>query len=300
MATLLTSTDLAGTPHRGKVRDTYDLGDSLLMVTTDRISAFDVVLPTGIPEKGVVLSEMSAFWFKQTSNLLPNHLLCMAYENDKIQELGISLPTIDHETARRGMIIKKAERIDVECIARGYITGSAWAEYTKSGTVNGTPMPAGLKDSQAFETPLFTPTTKAEEGHDMPMSYQELVDMVGTDTAKQLETMTIDAYAWANDFANKRGIILADTKFEFGWINGELSIIDEMLTPDSSRFWDLSIYKPGQPQPSFDKQYVRDWLSDAGWDKEPPAPGLPDEVVNKTSATYLDVFEKLTGLTLST
>jgi phosphoribosylaminoimidazole-succinocarboxamide synthase len=198
------------------------------------------------------------------------------------------------------MIIKKAERIDVECIARGYITGSAWAEYNKSGTINGATMPIGLNDSQAFETPLFTPTTKAEEGHDMPMSYQELINMVGTDTAKKLETMTIKAYSWANKFANERGIILADTKFEFGWINGELSIIDEMLTPDSSRFWDLSIYKPGQPQPSFDKQYVRDWLSNAGWDKEPPAPVLPSEVVEKTSATYLEVFKKLTDLTLQT
>ena len=196
------------------------------------------------------------------------------------------------------MVVKRANRIDIECIIRGYLAGSAWAEYQKKGTVFGKTMPKGLLEGSKFDEPIFTPTSKAEEGHDMPMSYQELIDMVGTDTAKKLETMTIEAYAWANKFANERGIILADTKFEFGWINGELSIIDEMLTPDSSRFWNLSIYEPGKPQPSFDKQYVRDWLSDTGWDKEPPAPPLPSEVVEKTSATYLEVFKKLTGLTL--
>lgn len=298
MPSLLTETSLSTTPHRGKVRDTYDLGNALLMVTTDRISAFDVVLPTGIPEKGVVLSEMSAFWFSQTEHVAPNHLLCMAYERDAASKLGIELPDLDHETARRGMVIRKAERIDVECIARGYITGSAWAEYRRSGTVNSTPMPMGLLDSQSFPEPLFTPTTKAEEGHDMPMTYQELVDMVGADVARQLKDVTIAAYSWANTFANERGVMLADTKFEFGWIEGKLNIIDEMLTPDSSRFWDASIYEPGSAQPSLDKQYVRDWLTTAGWNREPPAPALPDDVVERTAATYKDVFGRLTGRTL--
>ena len=203
------------------------------------------------------------------------------------------------ETARRGLVVRKAQRIDVECIARGHITGSAWAEYRRSGTVNGQPMPPGLQESQALPDPLFTPTTKAEEGHDIPLTLQELADQVGADIARRLEEKTLAIYAWANDFAQERGVILADTKLEFGWIDNQLCVIDELLTPDSSRFWDSSTFTPGQPQPSLDKQYVRDWLTESGWNREPPAPPLPDEVVLRTAEKYKDAFRRLTGREIS-
>ncbi len=301
MPSLVMQANLPGlTPHRGKVRDTYDLGKVLLMVTTDRISAFDVVLPTGIPEKGIVLGDLSAFWFRQTAHLIPNHLIRMAYEPATNDPFPIKLPDMPADVRRRAAVVRKAERIDVECVARGYITGSAWAEYRKSGAVNGQKMPAGMKESQAFPEPIFTPTTKAEQGHDMPVTQKELEKMVGADLTRQLRDRTLEVYSWALDFAKGRGIILADTKFEFGWIDGKLHIIDEMLTPDSSRFWDAAAYKPGASQPSLDKQYVRDWLTDSGWNKEPPAPALPEDVVRQTAEKYKDAYRRLTGKTLET
>jgi phosphoribosylaminoimidazole-succinocarboxamide synthase len=278
--------------YRGKVRDTHEMGDGLLlMVATDRISAFDVVMPNGIPDKGAVLCQLSAFWFAQTEDLVPNHLVSLAGDTE-----GIDVPA---EIARQSMVVRRAERIDVECVVRGYITGSAWAEYKRSGTVQDQPMPSGLKEGDRFPEPLFTPTTKAEVGHDENMSKQEVEDMVGVDTAKLLEETTAKVYLAAHEFALEKGIIIADTKMEFGFIDGELTLIDELLTPDSSRFWDASGYEPGKSQPNFDKQFVRDWLDSQGWDHEPPAPVLPDDVVSKTRERYLEAHTRLTGKSLS-
>ena len=274
--------------YRGKVRDTHDVGDGLLlMVATDRISAFDVVLPNPIPDKGVVLAQLSAFWFDKTKHLAPNHLVAM----------GDSRPDLvaDPELARRSMLVKKAERLDVECIARGYITGSAWSEYKKTGTVSGRPMPSGLREGDMFPETLFTPTTKAEEGHDENMTMDEVRGLVGEDLARRLEEKTKEVYTFAHDFARSRGIIIADTKMEFGLIEGELSLIDELLTPDSSRFWDAGGYAPGKSQPNFDKQFVRDWLDGQGWDREPPAPELPQDVIAKTRQRYMEAARQLTG-----
>ena len=277
--------------YRGKVRDTHDLGEEFLMVATDRISAFDVVMPNGIPDKGAVLSQISAFWFDKTGHLAPNHLIDMGGARE---DLGLS-----EDMQRRSMIVKKADRIDVECIVRGYITGSAWSEYRKTGTVQDKPMQEGLVEGDKFPEPLFTPTTKAEVGHDENMSWEEVVDMVGADTAARLRDTSIEVFNFAHDFAIERGIILADTKMEFGFIDGELSLIDELLTPDSSRFWDAEGYAPGKSQPNFDKQFVRDYLDSVGWDHEPPAPALPDDIVAKTRERYLAAFKRLTGSDLS-
>ena len=291
---IIAETNLPNQIHRGKVRDTYDIGSGLLlMVATDRISAFDVVLPTAIPEKGVVLSHISAFWFARTESILPNHFVCMA--TNKAALGSISLPDISEAIARRSTVVKRAERLDVECIARGYITGSAWAEYTKTGTVHGIKMPAGLMEGDQFPEPLFTPTTKAEEGHDMPMSLKELGDMVGTDMAKRLGEKTIEIYATSDAYARSKGIIIADTKLEFGIVNGELTVIDELLTPDSSRFWDAEGYAPGKSQPNYDKQFVRDALTSMGWDREPPAPELTQTVVDMTVERYREAYQRLTG-----
>ncbi|PKB83392.1 MAG: phosphoribosylaminoimidazolesuccinocarboxamide synthase [SAR202 cluster bacterium Io17-Chloro-G9] len=298
---MLIETQLPNLLHRGKVRDTYPLGDDrLLMVATDRISAFDVVLPTGIPDKGIVLNRMSAFWFDKTQHLIPNHFLCLADSTDAAgfsDDSGL-LTAIPPEVASRAMIVHRAQRIDIECIVRGYITGSAWAEYRRQGTVSGQAMPAGLVEGDLFPEPLFTPTTKAEEGHDQNMTGEEVVDMVGAGLARQLEEVSKTVYQFALDFARERGVILADTKMEFGLIDGELTLIDELLTPDSSRFWDAAAYKPGQSQPSFDKQFVRDWLTEQGWDQSPPAPDLAPDIVAKTGQRYLEAYERLTGTTL--
>ena len=290
MTTIL-ETDMPDLLYRGKVRDTYPLDDeTLLMIATDRISAFDVVLPTGIPDKGAVLNQISAFWFEKTAHLVPNHLISLASERPDLDISG--------EIARRAMVVKRAERIDVECVVRGFITGSAWSEYRRSGTVQGNPMPDGMREGDPFPEVLFTPTTKAEVGHDENMSFDEVVDMVGTDTANRLRDTTIEVYAFARDFARQLGIIIADTKMEFGVVDGELILIDELLTPDSSRFWDASGYEPGKSQPNYDKQFVRDWLDEAGWDHEPPAPELPENVVLRTSERYAEAFVRLTGGTL--
>lgn len=290
--TTIRETDLPNLLYRGKVRDTYDLGDGLmLMIATDRISAFDVVLPTAIPEKGVVLCQISAFWFGQTSHLLPNHLVALAADRPDL--------SIPDEISRRAMVVRKAERIDVECVVRGYITGSAWSEYRRKGTVSGLPMPSGLQEGDKFPEPIFTPTTKADVGHDENISIEQMEDMVGKELTAQLARISVEVYSFARDFALEKGIIIADTKMEFGMIDGRLTLIDELLTPDSSRFWDIEGYAPGKSQPNFDKQYVRDWLNTQGWDHEPPAPDLPDEVVEKTHQRYLEAFRKLTGTGLS-
>ncbi len=290
MATIL-ETDLPDLLYRGKVRDTYPLGDdTLLMVATDRISAFDVVLPTGIPNKGAVLNQISAFWFEKTAHVIPNHLIGLAADRDDLD--------IPDELARRAMVVRRADRIDVECVVRGFITGSALSEYRRSGTVQGKPMQADLVEGDPFPEVLFTPTTKAEVGHDENMSFEEVVDMVGAEMADRLRDTTIAVYIFARDFARERGIIIADTKLEFGTIDGELILIDELLTPDSSRFWDADGYEPGKSQPNYDKQFVRDWLDDSGWDHEPPAPELPRKVVDRTAERYAEAFRKLTGGTL--
>ena len=297
---MLIETQLPNLLHRGKVRDTYKLGEGLLlMISTDRISAFDLVLPSAIPNKGLVLNRLSAFWFEQTKHIVPNHLIAPAdaWQGDSGgMELIAALPP---GGARQAMVVRQAERIDMECIVRGYITGSAWSEYRREGTVSGKPMPAGLVEGDPFPEPLFTPTTKAEEGHDMSMSDEEMLDMVGADLAGQLEQVSKSVYAFARDFALERGIILADTKMEFGMVDGQLYLIDELLTPDSSRFWDREGYQPGQSQPSFDKQFVRDWLTSQGWNQEPPIPDLPDDIVAATSQRYLDAYRMLTGETLT-
>ena len=298
---MIIETPIPGRMHRGKVRDTYDLGGGrLLMVATDRISAFDVVLPTGIPEKGLVLNRISAFWFDKTAHIVPNHLICLADSPDASAYLsggngsGLAEP-VPAEVARQAMVVKRAERIDIECIVRGYITGSAWSEYRRSGTVQGMEMPEGLLEGQRFPELLFTPTTKAEEGHDENMSRQQVIDMVGAEMAAKLEETSKAVFEFADDFASQRGIILADTKMEFGTLDGELILIDELLTPDSSRFWDAEGYSPGKSQPNFDKQLVRDWLDAQGWDHEPPAPELPADIAARTTERYREAYVRLTG-----
>ena len=290
--TTIRDTTLPNRLYQGKVRDTYDLGEGLLlMVATDRISAFDVVLPTGIPEKGAVLCQISEFWFNKTAHIIPNHFVSLATDRSDLD--------LSHEIARRSMVVKRADRIDVECIVRGFITGSAWSEYRRSGTVAGQQMPEGLRDGDLFAEPLFTPSTKAEEGHDENITVAQMEDLVGKELTDRLAQASIDVYATARDYAKEKGIIIADTKFEFGIIDGEVSLIDEVLTPDSSRFWDMDGYAPGKSQPSYDKQFVRDWLDDAGWDHEPPAPELPSDVVASTAERYLEAYRMLTGNSLS-
>jgi len=292
MTAILLESPLPNRTHRGKVRDTYDLGDGrLLIVATDRISAFDVVLPTGIPDKGAILTQMSAFWFQLTQDVVPNHFLRLADGSDA-DELPFELP---RELLGRSTIVRKAQRLDVECIARGYLAGSAWAEYQASGTVCGVRMPPGMVESEPFPEPLFTPTTKAEVGHDQNMSYQQLVDLVGAQVANVLRLRTLAIYKYAAQYAAERGIIIADTKLEFGLLDGEPIVIDELLTPDSSRFWPADEYRTGRSQPSFDKQFVRDWLTQSGWNREPPAPELPPDIVQKTSERYHEAYRRLTG-----
>ena len=296
--TSVIQTNLPNLLHRGKVRDTYDLGQGLLlMIATDRMSAFDVVLPTAIPQKGLVLCRLSAYWFDKTSRVVPNHLVTLGDDQEKLSKLKNSplLATLSPEVSARAMVVRRAERIDIECVVRGYITGSAWAEYQNSGTVGGRGMPAGMREGDPFPRSLFTPTTKAETGHDLPMSPEDVRDMVGEEMASKLEQVSRQVYEFAHDHARAKGIIIADTKMEFGLVDSELILIDELLTPDSSRFWDASLYEPGKSQPNFDKQYVRDWLIDSGWDREPPAPGLPPEVVGKTRTRYIEAYERITG-----
>jgi phosphoribosylaminoimidazole-succinocarboxamide synthase len=289
---VLLETNLPNLYARGKVRDTYDLGDGrLLMVATDRISAFDVVLPNGIPDKGAVLTQISAFWFEKTKGVIPNHFLRLIGNSDNA-DIPFPLP---HEFAGRSMVVRKAQRLDIECVARGYLSGSGWAEYQETGTVCGIPLPKGLRESAELPESIFTPATKEASGHDINISFERVVDMIGAETAALLRDSTLAVYRYAANYARQRGIIIADTKFELGWCEGKLILIDELLTPDSSRFWSFDTYEPGKPQPSFDKQPVRDWLIASGWNREPPPPKLPPEVVAGTSRRYREAFRRLTG-----
>lgn len=283
---------------RGKVRDTYNLDGKLLIVSTDRLSAFDVVLPDPIPDKGLVLNQLSRFWFEKTGHVIPNHLIAPV---DTIDSLKLYFPdkaAPPDYLVGRSMVTIKAERVPVECVVRGYISGSAWAEYIKSGTISGMPAPKNLQESQELPQAIFTPTTKAETGHDEPLTKKELEKLVGKATADKLEESSLTIYQYARDYARSRGVIIADTKFEFGFADGKLILIDELLTPDSSRFWDASQYVVGRSQPSFDKQPVRDWLVDSGWNKEPPAPKLPPEVIEATTRRYREAYKRLTGKAL--
>ena len=285
-------TNLPGLPwaRRGKVRDVYDLGSNLLIVATDRISAFDVVLPNGIPAKGAVLTQLSAYWFSQTTHLLPNHLIAA-----DPARFPTELRAIAEELEGRAMLVKKADRIDVECVVRGYLAGSAWAEYVESGTVCGHRLPTGLQESERLPEPIFTPATKADTGHDENISRERLASLIGESLASQLEEKSLAVYRYAESVARAKGIIIADTKMEFGFLDGELILIDELLTPDSSRFWAADEYQVGRSQPSFDKQFVRDWLTASGWNKEPPPPTLPEDIVAKTSEKYLEAYKRITG-----
>jgi phosphoribosylaminoimidazole-succinocarboxamide synthase len=274
----------------GKVRDTYDLGDSLLMVTTDRLSAFDCVLPNGIPGKGRVLTQLSAFWFGRTGDIVRNHLL-----STDAADLPEAARPHASDLAGRFMIVRKAQRIDYECVVRGYLAGSAWKEYQESGVVCGVRLPPGLREADALPEPIFTPATKSELGHDINVSLDEMKNSVGEDLGEALARTSIAIYRAAASYALDRGILIADTKMEFGLLDGQLLLIDELLTPDSSRFWAVSEYRPGGSPPSFDKQFVRDWLERSGWNKQPPAPELPPDVVAGTASRYREALTWLVG-----
>ena len=298
---VLLETDLPNLYYRGKVRDTYEMeGDQFLLIATDRVSAFDVVLPAGIPDKGIVLNQLSAFWFERTSHIVPNHLIDVVNDvnwlnstyGEKVCSGYYSYPPY---VARRSMIVRRAERIDVECVVRGYISGSAWEEYQKSGAICGITLPEGLVESEQLPQPIFTPTTKADSGHDEPITIEEMKSLVGEARTREIVEKSLAVYDYAAQYARGRDIIIADTKMEFGMVNGKLILIDELLTPDSSRFWDVGTYTPGEPQPSFDKQPLRDWLSASGWNKKPPAPDLPPEIVVSTATRYREAYQRLTG-----
>lgn len=279
-------------PKRGKVRDIYDLGDKLLIVATDRISAFDVVLPNGIPQKGRVLNQVSRYWFGKTSDIVPNHLVSTEIE-DYPEVLWKHRDILEG----RSMMVKKARPLPVECIVRGYLSGSGWKEYQKSRSVCAIPLPPGLVESSKLEEPIFTPSTKAEEGqHDENITFEKTVEILGRDLAERVGEISIALYSRARDIAEGKGIIIADTKFEFGIDKdrGELILIDELLTPDSSRFWPEDEYEPGRPQRSFDKQFVRDYLTSIGWNQKPPAPSLPPDVIEKTTDKYVEALRRLT------
>jgi phosphoribosylaminoimidazole-succinocarboxamide synthase len=277
----------------GKVREVFDLGQHLLFVATDRVSAFDCVMPNGIPRKGEVLTQISYFWFDQTKHLAPNHLAAKADD-----PLPAELQKFDALLARRSMVVKKAQPLAIECVVRGYLAGSGWKDYQKTGAVCGLKLPSGLRDSSRLPEPLFTPATKAEVGHDENISFAQACEIVGREIAEKARDLSLKIYTFAADYALQRGIIIADTKFEFGLTDGKLVLIDEVLTPDSSRFWPADQYQAGRGQPSFDKQFVRDYLETLSWNKQPPAPALPADVVAKTTAKYLDAYARLTGRAL--
>ena len=299
---VMMESDLDLPKHSGKVRDIYDLGDRLLLVTTDRMSAFDVVLPSGIPDKGCVLTQMSAFWFDATESVVPNHMIRVIDSTDN-PDIPVSLGP---EYIGRTMLVKKCEPVKLEAIVRGYLAGSGWAEYQRDGTVCGIPLPAGLTESEPLPNPIFTPSTKGEVGeHDENITYEQAVGIVGQDVANTVKVRSMALYTYGLSRAQEAGFFLADTKFEFGATQNEegedeIILIDEALTPDSSRFWDAGIYKPGQSQPSYDKQPLRDWLTSTGWDKEPPGPELPDDVVKDIRGRYRTAFERVTGRELIT
>ena len=293
MIVLETSIPGVPAPKRGKVRDIYDLGDQLLIVATDRISAFDVVLPNGIPDKGKVLTQISTFWFRQMDDLVPNHVV-----STEVSDLPPLFGAHREVLERRFMLVKKCQPLPIECIVRGYLSGSGWKDYRKTGQVCSIDLPEGLRESDRLDEPLFTPSTKAEEGHDMNISFGEAVRLVGMDVAQKVKDLSIAIYERARGYAEGKGIIIADTKFEFGILDGSLILIDEILTPDSSRFWPSDDYEPGRGQASFDKQFVRDYLETLDWDKTPPGPILPDDIVQKTRRKYMKALESLTGTSI--
>ena len=292
MSDTLLTLDLPGIKKlkSGKVREIFDLGDSYLFVATDRISAFDCIMPNGIPRKGEVLTQISHFWFDQVANLVPNHRLARA--GDPLPE---RLKPFEAQLNRRSMIVMKAQPLTIECVVRGYLAGSGWKEYKAQQRVCGIKLPPGLRECSELPQPIFTPATKAESGHDENIDFATAAKLVGREEAERARDISISIYSFAREYARQRGIIIADTKFEFGLADGRLMLIDEVLTPDSSRFWPADQYQPGRSQPSFDKQFVRDYLETLDWNKTPPAPALPPEVVEKTSAKYLEAFRRLTG-----
>lgn len=288
-SSVLLETELKNLPlKRGKVRDMYDLGEQMLMVSTDRISAFDYVLPTGIPDKGRVLTQISKFWFEYLDQA--NHVISC-----DLNDMNLPADADKQQLDGRTMLIRKTKVVMIECVVRGYLSGSGWKEYQRDGSVCGIKLPEGLVESAKFDEPIFTPSTKAEEGHDENISFERMVEIVGSDTANVLREKSLDIYRRGAEFAATKGIIIADTKFEWGYDGDELILIDEVLTPDSSRFWPADQYEPGKGQPSFDKQFVRDWLSSTDWDKNSTPPPLPDNVVAKTREKYIEAFEQLTG-----
>lgn len=290
--TPLLESSLPGIPlrGRGKVRDIYEIGSDLLIVASDRISAFDYVLSPGIPRKGEVLNKISLFWFDFLRDTIPNHVITA----DVNEYPGVLRPYRE-QLEGRSVLARRADMVQVECVARGYLSGSGWKEYQATGAVCGIPLPSGLRESDRLPEPIFTPATKADSGHDENIQFERVVDIVGSDVAARLRDLTLNIYRQATAYAESRGIIVADTKFEFGFIDGDLVIADEVLTPDSSRFWPRDQYRPGGPQPSYDKQFVRDYLESIRWNKQPPAPVLPEDVVQRTSDKYVEAYRLLTG-----
>lgn len=276
--------------RKGKVRDVYDLNDQLLVIATDRISAFDAVMPNGIPEKGKMLTQLSLFWFNLTQSIVQNHLI-----TTNILEYPSILQKYAPILNGRSMLVKKAKLIPIECIVRGYLSGSGWKEYQKTQSVCGIALPAGLKESDKLPTPIFTPSTKEDEGHDQNISFKSAANLIGLELAEKIQKISLALYSTASQYAEQKGIIIADTKFEFGIYQNDIILIDEVLTPDSSRFWPKELYEPGKSQPSFDKQFVRDYLETLSWDKTPPAPALPNSIIEKTQEKYKQAYEQLTG-----
>lgn len=275
---------------RGKVRDLYELGDKILIVCTDRISAFDCVLSEGIPLKGIILNQLSEFWFEKTKNFIPNHMI-----STDLKDFPSKVSSFNHLLKGRAMLVEKSEPIKIECVVRGYLAGSAYREYKEKGSIIGHSLPSGLKEGDALPSPLFTPATKSTEGHDINISFEKMQEMLGEDIARKLRDMSLKIYKFASEYLNSCGFILVDTKMEFGMVDGNIILIDELLTPDSSRFWLKEKYEPGKQQESFDKQYVRDYLEKLHWDKNPPPPPLPREVIEKTSKLYQETYRKITG-----
>lgn len=272
--------------HRGKVRDIYDAGDALLLIATDRISAFDVVMAQGIPMKGVVLTQLSKFWFSKTADIVPNHFI-----SDNIADYPAPFPKYAALLKGRSMLVKKAQPLPVECVVRGYLAGSGWKEYRQSQTLHGMPLPPGLQNGSRLPEPMFTPATKAEEGHDENITFEQMLQLVAPAIAEKVRDISLKLYQRGAKIAAEKGIILADTKFEFGLLDGEIILIDEVMTPDSSRFWPMATYQPGKSQISYDKQYLRDYLETLDWDKTPPPPTLPEEIITNTSKKYLEIAE---------
>lgn len=289
---VISKSDLGSLPifKRGKVRDVYDFGNSLLVVATDRISAFDVIMPNPVPSKGQILNSISSFWFDKTRHIIQNHLI-----SSDVERFPEACGPFTEMLRGRSMMVRKSHALPIECIVRGYMAGSAWNEYQKSGAVCGIKLPPGLKESQRLSSPLFSPSTKAEKGHDQNITFEEVEALVGPNVASKVREAAIQVYTFAHEYALQRGIIIADTKMEFGILDGELLLIDELLTPDSSRFWPAIQYEPGRSQVSYDKQFLRDFLTASGWDKRPPAPFLPAEVIEKTALKYQQAYDQLTS-----